>query len=415
MMERLLGKKRVTAFFFLIFLLIFSVINIQKELPLLKEAAMEWYGGGKRELGELVTKVNSVIDENVPGRYGFIDVYGYIQLLLGKEEESNFEVVKDTEGKLHYTYFTNEINDTTKLTKRAGRLAEELEGTGSELVYVMPPEKVIIGHTQFPRGIPYHMANETADDFLDKLAKEGVNSLDLRDYLADSGLNMSEVFFNTDHHWRIETAFWAATQFCDWMEESYGEVMDPEGYFKDKSHYNFVTYEDLCLGSMGRKTGRFYTKVDDFTLIFPKFGTNYRYENSISEDLEFIGRFEEALIATPVIRNSQDPYATDLYGIYLYGNPGFSHIENLDQPEGISICLIKDSFAVPFAAFTSLRCRSVDMIDPRDFEGDYIETLKEGEYDYVILMFSPQNLVEEFFPFCEEAQEQEEDGEVQEG
>ena len=64
--------------------------------------------------------------------------------------------------------------------------------------------------------------------------------------------------------------------------------------------------------------------------------------------------------------------------------------------------MIKDSFAVPFAAFASLRCGSIDLIDPRAFEGDYLETLKEGEYDYVILMFSPQNLVDEFFPFCKE-------------
>lgn len=400
MLTRLIEKKRMTAFLFVLFLLVFSAVNMRKELPILGQAVKEWWDGGG-DLGELVAGVNSAIEENVFGRYGFIDAYGYLQLLLGKEEESNFEVVKDTEGKLHYTYFAEEINDTSGLVERAADLSGILEEEGCELLYIMPPEKFILGHTQFSEGLPYHMANETADDFLAQLREEGIAFLDLRDYLAGSGLDMSEVFFTTDHHWRIETAFWAASQFCDWMGETYGEEMDSDGYYKDKEHYNFVTYKDVCLGSMGRKTGRLYTEVDDFTLIFPKFNTNYRYVNSIS-DLEFTGRFEEALIATPVIWESGDPYETDLYGTYLYGNPGFSHIENLDRPDGIRICMIKDSFAVPFAAFTSLRCGSIDLIDPRAFEGDYLETLKEGEYDYVILMFSPQNLVDEFFPFCKE-------------
>ena len=57
---------------------------------------------------------------------------------------------------------------------------------------------------------------------------------------------------------------------------------------------------------------------------------------------------------------------------------------------------------MPFAAFVSLRCRTVDLIDPRAYQGDYTEVLKNGGYDYVILMFSPQNLTEEFFSFCEE-------------
>ena len=84
---------------------------------------------------------------------------------------------------------------------------------------------------------------------------------------------------------------------------------------------------------------------------------------------------------------------------YLYGNPAFTHIENLDNEDGLNICLIKDSFAVPFAAFTSLRCHTVDMIDPRYYEGDYVDAVMENDYDYVIVMISPQDLVEEFFPF----------------
>lgn len=397
-MERLLGKKKITTLLFLAFLFGYAILNAGKELPILKETIENWYAGGGT-VTELLSQVNTAIDENVVEKYSFIDAYGYLQLVLGKEEESNFEVVKDRDGKLYYTYFTTEINDVSLEAEKTKKLAEAVEDGDTKLLYVMPPAKYIHGYTEFSTGIPYNMANETADDFLNRLEGYGVEYLDLRDYLDDSGIPMSEVFYNTDHHWKIQTAFWAASRFCDTLEECYGETLDPEGFYKDKENYNFITYEDIFLGSMGRKTGRFYTEVDDFTLIYPKFATSYHYENSISGDLQYTGRFEEALIATPVIRQSSRPFDTDMYGMYLYGNPAFSHIENLDQPEGIKVCVIKDSFAVPFSAFLSLRCNTVDLIDPRFYEGDYYETIEAGDYDYVVLMFSPENLVEEFFPF----------------
>lgn len=397
-MEKLLGKKKITTLLFLAFLFGYAILNAKKELPILKETIENWYES-RGTATELVAQVNSAIDENVVEKYSFIDAYGYMQLILGKEEESNFEVVKDHNGKLYYTYFTTEINDISAEAEKTKKLAEAVEDKDTRLLYVMPPAKYIHGYTEFSTGIPYNMANETADDFLNRLEGYGVDYIDLRDYLDESGIPMSEVFYNTDHHWKIQTAFWAASQFCDVLEERYGETLDPDDYYKDKENYNFITYEDIFLGSMGRKTGRFYTEVDDFTLIYPKFGTNYNYENSISGDLQFTGRFEEALLATPVIRQSSQPFDTDMYGMYLYGNPAFTHIENTEHPEGIRICIIKDSFAVPFSAFTSLRCNTVDLIDPRFYEEDYYETIKNGDYDYVVLMFSPENIVEEFFPF----------------
>lgn len=397
-MERLLGKKKITTLLFLAFLFGYAILNARKEIPVLKETIESWYESGGTPT-ELVSQVNAAIDENVVEKYTFIDAYGYMQLLLGKEEESNFEVVKDHAGKLYYTYFTTEINDVSSEAKKTKKLADAVCDEDTRLLYVMPPAKYIHGFTEFSTGIPYNMANETADDFLRRLDEYGVDYIDLRDYLDESGIPMSEVFYNTDHHWKIQTAFWAASQFCDVLEERYGETLDPDDYYKDKDNYNFITYDDIFLGSMGRKTGRFYTEVDDFTLIYPKFATDYTYENSISGDLQFTGRFEEALLATPVIRQSNQPFDTDMYGIYLYGNPAFTHIENMDHPDGLRICVIKDSFAVPFSAFTSLRCNTVDLIDPRFYEEDYYETIEAGDYDYVILMFSPENIVEEFFPW----------------
>lgn len=398
-MEKLLKKKRITTIYFLGFIFIYGIVNAWKEVPILLES-LQSDSWKEESASEKIDTVETTIDENLYGRYGFIDAYGYIQKVLGKNEESNFEVVKDTEGKLHYTYFTSEIVDTTEIAARVENFSTQI-GEDTQLVYVMPPDKYIEGHTTYPTGIPYSMENETADAFLEHLDEYEISYLDLRDSLSESGIDLSDAFFATDHHWKIETAFWAATEFCDYLNENYGENLDPDGFYADIENYNVVTYEDIFLGSMGRKTGRYYAGADDFSLIYPMFETSYVMTNSYSDELVYTGRFEEALLATPVIRESDQPFDTDMYQTYLYGNPAFAHIENMEQEDGIKICMIKDSFAVPFAAFTSLRCQTVDLIDPRYFEGDYVETIQSGGYDYVIIMVSPQNIVDEFFPFGE--------------
>ncbi len=215
MLEKLLKKKRMTALLFVFFLFAFSAANMRKELPFLWQAVVEWYGKetGEKEREELAADINDAVTEYVAGKHGFVDAYGYVQLLLGKEEEGNFEVVKDREGKLHYTYFAEGIKDTGEYARRAGRLRRMLKAEGTELLYVMPPDKFIAGHTQLSAGLPYHMANETADDFLRRLEGEDVDALDLRKDLTDSGMELSRVFYRTDHHWRTETAFWAASRF----------------------------------------------------------------------------------------------------------------------------------------------------------------------------------------------------------
>lgn len=398
-MEKLLRKKQITTLLFLCLIFGYAIVNGQKELPVLIDT-IEQFDWEDSEPSELISQIDSAINENAAGRYGFIDAFGYMQKVLDKNEESNFEVVKDTEGKLHYTFFTTEPVDTSLPAKRMRRFSKEIEEK-CPLIFVLPPDKYIEGHTQFPKGIPYHMNNEAADEFLERLDEYGIANLDLREGLKDSGLDMSEVFFTTDHHWKIETAFWASTEFCRFMNDTYGEHLDEDDFYADLNNYNQVEYKDVFLGSMGRKTGRYYAGADDFTLIYPAFPTNYRLTNSLNDEMVFEGRFEESLLASPVFRSSDKPFDTDIYMAYLYGNPAFSHIENFDQEDGPNLCIIKDSFAVPFAAFTSLRCHTIDLIDPRYYEEDYAETILNGDYDYVIVMVSPANLVEEFFPFGE--------------
>ncbi|MBO5373382.1 MAG: hypothetical protein J6A75_11810 [Lachnospiraceae bacterium] len=397
-MKRLLPKKWITAGLFLLMIFLYSGLNAAKEIPILIEKVQEDLDA-KVSVQQLIADIDTTINENVYERYTFIDAYGLVQKCMDKKEENAFEVVKDEQGKLHYTYFTSETNDTSDFSKRVGNLRNSIEDKSCELIYLMPPDKYIEGYTTYARGIPYSMVNETADQFLAELEAEKVNYLDFREHLKDSGLEMEDVFFNTDHHWTIETVYWASNVFFQYLETNYKEEIPNEAYYEDIRNYNQITYENCFLGSQGRKAGRYYTKADDFTLIYPKFKTSYELESTIMDGMTLTGRFEEALLAMPVLRQTATPYDTDLYMAYMYGNQAYAHIKNLDNPEGLNICFIKDSFAVPFATFASLRCANVYLLDPRYYEESMEEFINKHDLDYVVVMFSPEDLSEEFFTF----------------
>lgn len=398
-MERLIFRKSITAIIFVVLLFTFSIINFITEYKPLKEMLSK---GKSSELDEIIKNADSTINDNVYGKYSFIESYGYLQKLMNKNEENNFETIKDNNGFLHYTFFGDQANPVYTLVEKAKSFRDGLKDKNTKFIYLMPPDKFIRGYTKLPIGIPYNYANETADKFLDLLNANNIKSIDLRENLDKSGIDPSELFFKTDHHWKTETAFWEFGQLVEKLKKDYGLKVDPSGFYTNKDNYNFITYKDSFIGSMGRKTGMYYSGVDDFTLIYPKFKTSYTYYSKTGEqETKLEGKFEEALITVSPFRTEKGKYAleADKYSSYLFGNQGIVHVTNKNNQKGPKVLLIKDSFSVPLAAFLSTVCSDVYLVDPRYYNDNILEYANSIDTDFIFMAFSPQDLTEEFFRF----------------
>ncbi|MCY6957284.1 DHHW family protein [Clostridium brassicae] len=400
-MNRLFIKKFITAVLFLIFLFIFSFLNIRANYKTIKLAVEKTESSS---LKEYILNIEHNVNENIYGKYKFIEAYGYVQKLMDKNEFSNFEVVKDTEGKLHFTYFANKPNPTEQLVAKLKDFQRNIKSPKTKLLYLMTPDKYIKGYTKFPKGIPYDYSNETADQFLNQLKLQGINSIDLREGILESGIKREDLFFNTDHHWKIETAFWGFKKLVKDMNKKYSLQLDKDNFYTDINNYNIIKYDNVFIGSMGRKTGKYYADADDFSLIYPKFKTNYdfNFENNFMKGT-FIGRFEEALVGVNPIRK-YDVYGShgiiaDKYFSYLYGNQPFAHIHNKQNSNGLKVLFIKDSLAVPLISFFSTTCSDVYLIDPRYYKKDALDFINNTQLDFVVVSYSPQDLVDEFFKF----------------
>lgn len=397
-MKSFFRMKLIAAVLSLGLLLFLSVQTMAAFLPEMKELVQN----GEVAAGNIPELINATLDENVYQRYSFINVYGLLQKLMNKNEENNFEVVADTRGFFHYTFFADGPELEDDLVERVARLRDSLRGH-AKTIALMPPDKYVRGYTEFPTGIPYPYFNENADLYLLGLREKGVPYLDLRENLLDNGLPPEELFFKTDHHWTVQTAFWAFTELVDYFHKEHGINLDPGHYYTDINNYNRIKYDNFYIGSMGRKTGPLYAGADDFTLIFPKFATDYTcYYDIKSNQFELTGIFEEALLYSYALNTPSDDFSisADRYGAYLHGNPPLVHITNNDNPQGLKVLFIKDSMSVPLAAFFSTVCSDVWLIDPRYYEGDMEQFAGEQELDFVIVSIYPQALVDEFFPYC---------------
>jgi hypothetical protein len=321
---------------------------------------------------------------------------------MGKDEEENFEVVKDSKGILHYTYFANKPNKVDELVHKVKAFKDGIYDKSVNLIYLMTPDKYIRGYTTFNKGIPYDYANETADNFLEGLKANGIDTFDFRTDLDKSGIPIEELFYKTDQHWKIETSFWAFGKLVDKLNQDYDTSLDKDEFYRNKENYNFVTYDNAYIGSMGRKAGKYYAGVDDFTLIYPKFKTSYSYYSKTGDSIiNQEGSFEEALISKVPFKPENDVYAleADKYFSYLYGNLGLVHVHNKNNETGLKVLFVKDSLAVPVATFLSTLCSDVYLIDPRYYKEDISEFANNTKLDFIFMSYYPQNLTKEFFPF----------------
>ncbi|MGB5824685.1 MAG: DHHW family protein [Proteocatella sp.] len=400
-MNKIFRTMQLAAAMLLVILFGISMANIRVAGPDIM-AVLKRSGEDSIDMKAEIQELENIVNEKVFQKKSYIETYGYLQKLMDKDEESKFSVVKDTDGNLHYTYFATGPNDTKAISGRVSDFAKELDVQGTKLVYLMTPDKYLRGITQFPKGIPYSYANETADAFLAELEDKNVDAVDFRENITSIGIPKNEIFFKTDHHWTIESTFWAFQELVGELNKKFGLKLDEDNRFREIENYNKVKYPDSYLGSMGRKAGISYGGIDDFTLIYPKFKTDYLYySDSGSEKIQLEGRFEDSLILTYPFNADLDvmePEA-DKYFAYLLGNRPLVNISNRENPDGLRVLFIKDSLIVPVAAFFSSVCSQMDLIDPRYFKGDIEAYAKEGNYDFVFVSIYPQNLVDEFFPY----------------
>lgn len=379
-------KTKLLTILFILMITVFGVLNLKNDAASARSFFCDYLFGkgveGVSTSKEMIRKVEDDYNENFVPKMAFVELQGLTRKALG----SNYY---NTVLRLKNGYFTYQYDDID-VKKRADsvlELKEYVENKGKEFLYVAVPFKVSPEDQEkvLPAGA-YEKSNENQDRMLKYLEDGNATTVDLRSYLIRENSDWYDAFFRTDQHWRPETAFWAYGRMSEFFKDEYGLKEDERS--KDISNYTIEKYEDWFLGSQGKKTGRIYTGLDDFSLIYPKFKTKMTVEVPKHNEVRK-GSFKKVMIKKSRLR--KDYYNVNNYAAYMGGDYPFCIQKNDSAANDKKILVLKDSFTVAFQPYLSFLFKEVEVVDLREFTGQDRKLsyyLDKYDPDYVMVFYT---------------------------
>lgn len=355
-----------------------------------KEVASEGISG---IFSGVIDGVESGVSSSLFAKNSFINIYGLIANAFGntfiRDVDPAYNIVKDNNGQLQ---FITGVRDDGKAAEEIVSLNKYLNEADIPFLYVQAPLKNIRGYTKLPEAFTDY-SNSNTDAFKALLEEGGVNVLDLRENIEEDHLDKSTLFYNTDHHWRVETALWAVGETIEALKDKYEIELDEEEKYVSSNSYHQQFLEQSFLGSQGRRVGKYYAGLDDFTLMIPSFETDYtvtihKIDNTIVRE----GSFEEAIIDSSLI-NKKDAF-TNRYAAYFGADYPEVTIQNHLADTKLNVLVVKDSFALPYTAFLSTMVSEVHMLDLRYYDEMSIEEyVTAHDIDVVLYVYKSINTV----------------------
>jgi hypothetical protein len=323
------------------------------------------------------------VNDDIQFRDKYVNIYGWIQSTMGKRIIADAGYGQLYKTKYNQITFAVSKQDVSEPVESMHRLNKELNKHGIPLLYVQAPFKLPPDEQQLPDDVKDY-ANENVDNFLKGLSAEGIDYLDLREDYWSKGLNQNQLFFNTDHHWTINGAFLGYQEIAAKLNQSYG--FDIADQYMDLDSYEQQLYKDFYIGSMGRRVGKAFGGTDDFTLITPKFDTDYTvYELDYGEEKIYKGSFRDAVLTNSYL-DEKAPLDTNRYAAY-HGDNAELRFVNHNVKNG-KVLIIKDSFGLPVYCFLSTGIHEVRALDVRLFKDSVAEYAEKYDPDVVIILYN---------------------------
>ncbi len=350
--------------------------------------------------------VETAVNKNLDRDHFFIQLYGGAQRVIGRKSvedlDPKYTVMRLSDGQLTFADPEGVQADRSVMAREFISFARRVEFRyGVPTLYVQAPSK--LDTAQLPQGVNNY-ADAEADQFLSLLEESGVDTLDLRPAFRQAAKEDKTAgeryFFATDHHWTPAGAFRGFQELCGKLEEDYGFQVDPA--FTLERSYEKYTFEDLFLGSQGKRVGSLYAGLDDIEIWSPKFETDFTYSvpmNSITRT----GPFAVSLLFPEMVADKGSLYDTNPYVIYSGGDFLLARAKNEENPDGPRVLVLRDSFGCTLTPFLSLLTSETITIDGRMFSGDQDEMLDYIHWlepDLVIVLNAASSLeVDGLFPY----------------
>lgn len=399
-------RQKIFAVLFIVTLLGFSVYNfVSSHEGIVADLKEEGFPSSINDAKAYFATVDSTLTSNLALGYMWNDVYANVYNAFSKNEENSFKYVRDKNGWLYTGNFWNtSMVEPKEYALRVKRMQEQVADKGTKVVVLLFPTQYNEEWSDGYYGIPYQDYNEFADELVRYFRYYNIDCIDFKQFYLEEKRQVQDIYYKTDHHWTVQSAFEGFQILTEHLNEEYGEDLDL--YYTNLDNYLLETHKEVFVGSQGRDAGINYVGLDDYTFIIPKFETyyDYTYQGTSGAWEHQEGRIDKTLITKGYLEHD-DYYMRDMYNSYLNGICKYDYIENLLNEEGLNVLFLRDSYASPLATFFSCYCSSIDMVwSARTESGVIEETVAGKEYDYIFISLAADSWVNDGAEFFMEAE-----------
>ena len=370
--------KHILTICFLLFIFVGMILNFSN----IKNACISVIDDVKSlDIKTAVTNFESSINNNFANKMDIVDVNGAFKKVCG-QKIANGTIL----GSNNQLYDEDAINEKIDIAKEkesleyTSLLMDYAESKGIFTLYVQHPNKYNVTNKELPYGLA--TTRTSIDDmYVHDLKDQGKNVIDLR----ESKYNVSN-FYKTDHHWTVESAFNANLFIKGYISKSQSTYEIENN--KQTEDYKKVTKQNSLLGSYGIRVGQYFAGKDDYSVMIPKFETEYIYEaydTNHKKVAEKEGSYEDVFIEDSYFNN---PDYLNKYNTYILDGTVEARAINKKSNNDTKVLLIGDSFSRPLFTFLSDGVAEIRFLDAQ--EGRYNDSFKSyiDEYNPDILLIS---------------------------
>lgn len=373
-------NKKISAFLFtIIFLLIIGIAGFFSASNLMNQYIND-IASDNEWTDKAGNKLESDIGSSFFAKYVFVDLNGFLRNLFGQREMNG--IIKLNNGYLITPMEECPEDDLKIFTERTSEFNEYLKRRGTPLLYVNTPYTTGKFDPELPVGTVDH-SNDNADRLLTMFEDAGIETLDIREVMKADGLSHYDMMYKTDHHWTTEAGFYTAGIIQNYIAEKTGCEIDPR--VSDQNSYTFTKYENWHIGARGLRTGKYFTGVDDFTLITPNFETEI--QNPYGE----IGNIQRFFQKTELLDKPGDP-SRYVYDTVLGGPAFLGHYKNLKSVNDVKVLILGDSYAKAVNPYLIMQFSEVNCLY-NDFVGGITpKVIEEYDPDVVVMLYYPEHI-----------------------
>jgi len=343
-----------------------------------------------RDLASVSSSFENNFNSSFPQKSLFVDINGLGHRFFYQRKMTDVFLLENGHGSVILGDYTDEA-----LQVNANAIAQfsdwfERE-RGGNFLYVQVPMKNSKYDSMLPAGIK-DTSNEIADHFLANL--EGrVDKLDLREAIEEEQIDFYSLYLKTEHHWNVKGGFFAFQKICEYMQNYFGEEIDPAVLLDE--NYEYIMLDESSLGYYGQKVGQYFLGYDEFPLLNPKFDTKQSC-TIVHRDVVRSGSFYDAIFDKNFL--SAPKRDRGLYGMFIGGDfPLVIHRSETAKNPG-TVMIFIDSFGTIIESYLTTAYQNVIAVDLRwvkllGWEETAYDYINRYEPDTIIVAFNPNQLV----------------------